>query len=441
MITKERKKVKINIVDEINPNFYSFWHDNHDYKVLSGGRSSLKSSAISLKLLLRFLNNPKGNTVCLRKVANTLRTSVYEQIKWAIYKLGVENEFSFGLQPLRITHKKTGTAFYFFGVDDPLKLKGAKIAQGYVMDLWFEELAEFSGPQDIDVVEDTFIREAVAENVKVFYAFNPPQSPKHWVNVWRESKKEDDSYFLHHSTYLEDTKGFISKQMIKKIERYKVNDFEYYRFMYLGEAVGIGNNVYNFELFQKIKGLPQGTKLTGLYYSIDTGHQVSATTALCIGLDNKSNVYVLDTYYYSPANKANKKAPSELAADINAFIKKTAATYKGVPIKMRTIDSAEGGLRNQYKKDYGQRLHGVNKAMKKKDMIDLVVDLLAQGRVYVLEIPANAVFISEHEGYAYDEKSVERNPENPGVIKVDDHTCDAFQYFCIDNKKVLKLIS
>ena len=86
-------------------------------------------------------------------------------------------------------------------------------------------------------------------------------------------------------------------------------------------------------------------------------------------------------------------------------------------------------------------MHGVNKAMKKKDMIDLVIDLLAQGRVFVLQIESNKVFISEHEGYVYDEKQIERNPDNPAVIKVDDHTCDAFQYFCIDNKKVLKLIA
>jgi len=37
-------------------------------------------------------------------------------------------------------------------------LKSAKIAVGYVMALWFEELAEFSGVEDIDIVEDTFIR-------------------------------------------------------------------------------------------------------------------------------------------------------------------------------------------------------------------------------------------------------------------------------------------
>ena len=74
-------------------------------------------------------------------------------------------------------------------------------------------------------------------------------------------------------------------------------------------------------------------------------------------------------------------------------------------------------------------------------MIDLVVDLLAQGRVYVLDIEANKVFLEEHENYAYDKKSVERDPDNPKVVKTDDHTCDAFQYFCIDNKKVLKLIA
>jgi len=440
-VQHEKQVKRVRITDEINPHFYSFWNSKEDYKILTGGRSSLKSSVISLKLVTEFMKEPNGNVVCLRKVGKYLRTSIYEQITWAIYKLGIDKEFYFGKQPLRITHKRTGTAFYFYGVDDPLKIKSAKIAKGYVMALFFEELAEFSGIQDIDVVEDTFIREATENNVKVYYAFNPPQSPKHWVNKWRDSKVGDKEYFLHHSTYLNDEKGFVSPQMIKKINKYKENDYEYYRFMYLGEAVGIGNNVYNFNLFKKVTEIPDSEKLTGLYYSIDTGHQVSATTALCIGLSAKGNVYLLDTYYYSPANKTDKKAPSDLAKDINNFIKKTATLYSGVPIKQRTIDSAEGGLRNQYKKDYGLRLHGVNKAMKKKDMIDYVVDLLAQGRVHILDIPNNQVFIDEHEGYKYDEKSIERNPDNPAVVKVDDHTCDAFQYFCIDNKKVLKLIA
>lgn len=71
----------------------------------------MKSSVISLKLVIDFLDDPQGNVICLRKVAKYLSTSVYEQIKWAIYMLGVEDEFFFGKSPLKIEHKETKTAF------------------------------------------------------------------------------------------------------------------------------------------------------------------------------------------------------------------------------------------------------------------------------------------------------------------------------------------
>lgn len=127
----------VKTTDLINPNFYSFWLNSKPNNVLKGGRSSMKSSVISLKLVLDFMDDERGNVIVLRKVAKYLSTSVYEQIKWAIYMLGLENQFYFGKSPLIIQHKRTNTAFYFYGVDDPMKIKSAKIAKGYVMALWF----------------------------------------------------------------------------------------------------------------------------------------------------------------------------------------------------------------------------------------------------------------------------------------------------------------
>ena len=36
---------------------------------------------------------PNGNVVVLRKVGKYLRMSVYEQIRWAIYEMGLANQF------------------------------------------------------------------------------------------------------------------------------------------------------------------------------------------------------------------------------------------------------------------------------------------------------------------------------------------------------------
>src|SRR5699024_5255272 len=97
---------------------------------------------------------------------------------------------------------------------------------------------------------------------------------------------------------------------------------------------------------------------------------------------------LLNTYYYSPAGRVAKKAPSELSKDLNTFITKTSTQdyWKGARIMNRTIDSAEASIRNQYYADYGQHLSPVKKK-KKVDMVDYVHNLLAQGRFYYLEQP------------------------------------------------------
>lgn len=356
----------VNIMDLMNVNFYSLWLAEQSHIIAKGGRSSMKSSVISMKLVTDFLEDEQGNVVCLRKVGKYLSTSIYEQIKWAIYMLSVESEFYFGKSPLIIRHKKTNTAFYFYGCDDPLKLKSAKIAKGYVMALWFEEAAEFAGVEDIDIVEDTFIRQEIeGKEVKVYFSYNPPRNPYSWINEWLDSKAGDEDYFIHHSTYMDDKKGFLSQQMIRKIEKYKIHDLDYWRWMYDGEVIGLGDMVYNMNNFKKINQLPEDDDLILIDIAIDTGHQVSATTYLAFGLTKKGNVILLDTYYYSPENKIVKRAPSEFSTDLNKFVTDITKEFSRC-IDKQTIDSAEGGLRNQYFKDYGIRLHPVAKKEKLK---------------------------------------------------------------------------
>jgi len=427
---------RIRITDLINPVFYPVWRTTKPNVILKGGRSSMKSSVISLKLVTDFLKDPNGNVVCLRKIGKYLSTSVYEQIKWAIYMLGVEREFVFGKSPLRITHKATNTAFYFYGVDDPMKLKSTTIAKGYVMAVWFEELAEFDGIEDIDIVTDTFIRRDIGnKEVKIFYSYNPPRNPYDWVNEWVESKQNDPDYFIHHSTYLDDVKGFLSAQLLRKIEQYKRNDYDYWRWMYKGEVIGLGDLVYNINHFQWVDELPEDDDLLLVDYAVDSGYQTSATAFCAFGLTKRGNVYLLDTYYYSPQNKANKKAPSDFSKDLWDFERKLAQTFRK-HIDKRTIDSAEGALRNQYFKDYGIRLHPIAKK-KKVNMIENVQDLLAQGRFFMLRNENNRIFYEEHKKYQWDPDTLQS--DDPKVVKTDDHTCDCFQYYVNDNLRKLGL--
>lgn len=413
----------------INPVFYPVWISKKNNIILKGGRSSTKSSVISTKLVAKKMKYPMANIIAFRQVANTLNKSVYSQITWALHEAGVANQFTFKKNPLEIIHKEWGTGFYFSGADDPEKLKSLKIPIGFVSDLWFEEMDSFSGEEAIDKIQDTFIRNDLPHGLEVITwgSYNPPKNPYSWINDYIKKHREDDDFLIHHSTYLDDKIGYNSQQIIRKIEKYKENDPDYYKWMYLGEVIGLGTNVYNADLFQKVASIPDGEYLTGLYYAIDGGHQVSATICLCVGYTNKGNAILLDTYYYSPAGKAIKKAPSELSKDLNTFIKRTMREWKA-PVRLRVIDSAEGALRNQYMLDFGIALQPVAKKSN-VIMIDFVQDFLAQGRFYYLDKQANEIFYDEHKKYMWDEKTL--NSDEPKVIKEDDHTVDGFKYLII----------
>lgn len=432
------KQINVDVNAMICPHFDSVLYDSSLNKVLKGGRGSTKSSVISLQLVMDFLKDNNANVLVLRKVANTIELSVYEQIKWAIYMLHVDSLFEFKKSPYRIVDKRNGTAFYFSGVDDPQKLKSMIIAKGYVRYLWFEELAEFDSWQEVDTVRASFTRKNLppGAHVVTYYSYNPPKNPYDWINEWVAQREGMPNWFVDHSTYQDVTlPNILSEDYIDEINTVKANDVEYYRWMYLGEVVGLGTNVYNMDNFNPIDKLPADDYITNLYYSVDSGHEVSATTCGAYGLTRKGNLILLDTYYYSPQGKTHKKPPSELSRDLKEFIDKVTNWIGKQPTRL-TMDSAEGALDNQFYNDFGIRWHKVRK-LKKVDMIDRVQDLLAQGRFFYLKRSENEIFIKEHEKYQWDEKTLQS--DDPKVIKEDDHTCDMFQYVVRDNERDLGL--
>lgn len=443
--------VTINIQKEVNPNFKSVWTSKKPYNILRGGRNSFKSSVIALLLVYKLLwylkRGEKANIVVIRKVANTLRDSVYLKIQWALEKFGILGEFKLTVAPFKITHSGTGSAFYFYGQDDFQKLKSNDI--GNLIAVWYEEAAEFDSSEEFDQTNITFMRQKqpLADMVQIFWSYNPPRNPYSWINEWSDKLIGDESYLVHMSSYLDDELGFITEQMLQDIDRIKANDHDYYRYLYLGEPVGLGTNVYNINLFKPLDELPNDDRVIALYYSLDTGHSVSATACGCYGLTAKGKVVRLNTYYYNPAGRVRKKAPSELSKDLYDFIAKTSTCeyWIGARIQNRTIDSAEAALRNQYYKDHGQHWTPVAKK-KKVDMIDYVHDLLAQGRFYYLRKPyptglehadSNDIFIEEHKKYQWNEKTL--NTDDPKVIKEEDHTVDEFQYLCVANARDFRL--
>lgn len=434
-------KMEVRIQDNVNPHFKEVWTTSKPYNVLKGGRNSFKSSVIALLLVFMvvpfLIAGKKANVVVIRKVGNTIRDSVFLKIQWALNKFGLSGRFKATVSPFKIQDTITGSCFYFYGQDDFQKLKSNDI--GNIIAVWYEEAAEFSSEEDFDQSNVTFMRQKHpdVDFVKFFWSYNPPRNTYNWINEWTDRLADNDNYLVHSSSYLNDELGFVTEQMLEDIRRIKENDYDYYRYIYLGEPVGLGTNVYNMDLFKRVDKIPDGERVIGQLFAADTGHQQSATTCLHAVVTNRSNLYLVDNYYYSPAGKVKKKAPSVLSKELHDFVVKQTQKYPNVPVIEMTIDSAEGALRNQYLEDFGIRWHPVAKK-KKIIMTEYVQSLLANGRFYYFPTENNLkYFIEEHKRYQWDEKTVK--DDDPKVIKEDDHTCDAFQYMIVDNAQLLRL--
>ena len=107
------------------------------------------------------MRDQNANAVALRKVGDTLSSSVYSQLLWAIEILGVENYWSAKTSPLELVYKPTGQKIVFRSAvnkDDARKIKSTKFVKGYCKYVWYEELDEFFGMEEIRKINQSLLR-------------------------------------------------------------------------------------------------------------------------------------------------------------------------------------------------------------------------------------------------------------------------------------------
>ena len=102
----------ISLKQLIAPSFYEIHNDlkqfRHTHYWLKGSRGSTKSSFISLEVILGMMKDPQANAVVLRKVGQTLQSSVFEQLQWAVSALGVEAYWQSKISPIEMKYVADG---------------------------------------------------------------------------------------------------------------------------------------------------------------------------------------------------------------------------------------------------------------------------------------------------------------------------------------------
>ena len=234
----------IRITDVMAPAFYGVHRAVReglaDEIVLKGGRGSAKSSYASLEIILQMIARPSMHAACVRRIGRTLRESVYAQMCWAIDALGLSGLFEKRVSPMHITYKPTGQMIYFFGMDDPAKLKSIKAPFGYIGILWFEEFDQYDGVREIRNAEQSVLRGG--DWTLRIKSFNPPPSPRNFANAYVLGHRPRQ--IIHHSDYRMTPRAWLGESFIANAEQLQREDEAAYRNEYLGEVVGSGAAVF-----------------------------------------------------------------------------------------------------------------------------------------------------------------------------------------------------
>lgn len=245
-----------------------------DRAVLNGGRSSTKSQVTSECIVIGCMTY-KASAVAMVKHANKIEERLVNTFRESIRYLGVEKYWKLRKSPyeyvlLDRAGRETNISIKFTGCDNAESLKSYKPRQGSFRYIWFEELTNFTGLNEVNNIIQTMARGEGKHCVIMTY--NPPKQTSSWVNqeynapcgkilgydsnVYTEELTYEvdgetiiSKQIVHHSTYLDviasGHRSWLGDSFISQAEQSKKSNEQYYRWAYLGEVIGTDANVFN----------------------------------------------------------------------------------------------------------------------------------------------------------------------------------------------------
>lgn len=399
----------VSLSNIIAPAFYAIHWDiaegRHTYYDLYGGRGSTKSSFIGTEIPLGIMQDPEANAIVFRKVASTISTSVYEQILWGIEMLGVKHLWKATTSPHKLTYLPTGQVIIFRGLDKAKKMKSLKVARGYFKYLWFEELDEFAGSEEIRSVQQSVMRGG--RKFVVFKSFNPPISKSNWANQYVMQPRHDA--LRHKSCYLDVPREWLGEQFFDDAEALKETNQRAYEHEYLGNAVGTGGEVFENLDVREITD-EEISHFDNIYMGIDWGWYPDPFHWGKMHFDSaRRTLYILDEF------RAYKMSNAETW---NSLVMKKGVTG----YDLITADSAEPKSVGDYR-EYGSFCR---EAIKGPDSVRYGIKWLQSLKSIVIDPVRCPETAKEFTTYEYD-----RTPDDEiisGYPDKNNHSIDCVRY-------------
>ena len=215
--------------DLYNAAYIPLFKNEAEFVHLFGSAGSGKSRFAAQKEIVKsFRPERRGRkTLVIRKVAKTLKDSVYSELKGVIYEWKLDDCVELLKSPLQITNNLTGVTFLFIGLDDVEKVKSIS----GVDRIWIEEATELETLQELQQLR---LRLRGFDKVQITLSYNPI-NVYHWLNQ-EIHEKRPANHFIFKSTYRDNEKMLaVSPDYATYIESLKDSDPNYYKVYGLGE--------------------------------------------------------------------------------------------------------------------------------------------------------------------------------------------------------------
>ena len=295
MKTKLEPK-NVYLPDIVGKGYGTYWNFKGRYRVCKGSRASKKSTTTALNLITRMMEYPEANLLVVRKIGRTIHDSCFNQLLWAIHRLGVDAYWTSKETPLEITYKPTGQKIFFRGLDDPLKVTSIAVEHGCLCWIWIEEAYEIMNQDDFDMLDES-IRGEVPEGLfkQITMTFNP-WNQKHWIKK-RFFDTPDPDVLAKTTNYT--CNEWLDEADRKLFEQMKKNNPRRYQVAGLGNwgiAEGLVYENWKEEAFDidAIRKLDSVKAIFGL----DFGYTNDPSALFCGLIDAKAKtIWVFDEMY------------------------------------------------------------------------------------------------------------------------------------------------
>lgn len=309
--------------------------------ILYGGAGSGKSQFATQKVLYRVLTERKQKFLVIRKVANTLKDSVYAKFVEIIEEWGLSKLFHITKAPLEITCLN-GNKIIFKGLDDPEKIKSIT----GITNIFIEEASELN-PDDFQQLQ-LRIRGKQLKNVQFLLCFNPI-SEHSWLKK-RFFDNDEPNTSIYHTTYLDNP--FLDDAYISNLEHLKQVDENYYNIYALGHWGVLGNIIFKHWSAENLDEY-EDEYFDSITYGEDFGWN-DPTALLKVGRKDDT-IYVLDELYEQHLTN------TDLIKKMKRIVNKSYMVYGDSSEPARIKDIQRAGFKiKSVKKGKGSILGGID---------------------------------------------------------------------------------